>query len=100
MIPKEIFHYTKKDIALEKILYDKKIKIREFASTNDPRESKEWALRSLTKEQSKRYDDIYLDMVNETNKIISSEWKVFCASQHHPEYTTSGSFGMSIAIVE
>jgi hypothetical protein len=28
VIPEEVFHYTKREIALEKILFDKKIELR------------------------------------------------------------------------
>jgi hypothetical protein len=89
MIPKEIFHYTKKDIALEKILFEKKIRIGKYGLTNDPRESQKWVLRSRDEKQKKKFDDIFDDVYHETNRVIANEWKVFCASQHHPDYRSN-----------
>jgi hypothetical protein len=41
MIPKEVFHYTTTKIALEKILFEKQLRIGQLKYTNDPKESKE-----------------------------------------------------------
>jgi hypothetical protein len=82
-IPAEVFHYTKKSTALEKILFDKKIKISQFEFTNDPRETKERLFHfiSLGDEHKDATDRIR----RETVRIIKQEWKVFCVSQHHPK---------------
>lgn len=37
-LPREVCHYTSKEIALEKILSSKKLRLGDLASTNDPRE--------------------------------------------------------------
>jgi hypothetical protein len=82
-IPEEVFHYTKKSTALEKILFDKKVKISQFEFTNDPRETRERLFHfiSLDDERNDTADWIR----RETVRIIKQEWKVLCVSQHHPK---------------
>jgi hypothetical protein len=77
-IPQEVFHYTRKSTALEKILFDKKIKISQFEFTNDPRETRERLFHfiSLDDEHNDKADWIR----RETVRIIKQEWKVLCVS--------------------
>lgn len=88
-IPNEVFHYTNKDVALEKILFEKKIRLGKIGYTNDPRESKE-RMFSVTYNapSSRSYPamDRLIKIFNEANFLIANEWKVFCVSQHHPEH--------------
>ena len=83
MIMTEVCHYTKRDVALEKILYSKKLQLGQFGFTDDPRESKVPVFSIL--------DDI--DNSIHTNKavleqraldaigsILTEEWKVLCVT--------------------
>jgi hypothetical protein len=89
MIPDEIFHYTTKEKALEKILFDKKIKLGQIGFTNDPRESKERFYSMFYKSPSSDYRlsrEKSVEVSSIANNIFQKEWKVFCVSLHHPEY--------------
>ncbi len=91
MIPEEVFHYTKKDTAIEKIFFDKKIKLGQLGSTNDPKESKTRLF--LENKHIKPTDDWLrrFDAINsEVNDIVATEWKVLCVSQNQPEYQGEG----------
>src|SRR5512139_2073937 len=84
MIPKEVCHYTKKNIALEKILFEKKIKFGLLGLTNDSKESK-W--KPITPISPANYmltpygiDQVY----KEAERISKEEWKVLCMSRHFP----------------
>ena len=86
MIPRELCHYTRKDTALEKILYTKKIKLSQLMFTNDPKESAgmrgayilpdstDPAVRSLAREVQEL-----------ASKIQLEEWKVLCLSRNRTE---------------
>jgi len=85
MIPKELCHYTKKDIALEKILYDREIKLGLIGLTNDPKES-QIDMYSMTQPNNYQFS---LSELNETNKLFLSiakeEWKVLCLTKNLPK---------------
>jgi hypothetical protein len=90
MIPEEVFHYTKREIALEKILFDKKIELRQIGFTNDPRESKERLYSYFYKSRlanSGLPPERAMEIIGEANRIFRKEWKVFCVSKHHPKYS-------------
>ena len=40
MIPEDVCHYTRADVALEKILLEERLKIGQLRYTNDPKESR------------------------------------------------------------
>jgi len=89
MIPVELCHYTRKDIALEKILVDKKIKFSQLRFTNDPKDS---MVRPLAYYDSDISGDI--ETMNSKFKSIASkieplaskiqldEWKVLCLTKN------------------
>jgi hypothetical protein len=88
MIPEEICHYTKKDIALEYILYTKELRLGQMKFTNDPRESKPWRIPIMweasddtvnTIQHEKYWNKAY----KKVNEIIAEEWKVLCATIHN-----------------
>jgi hypothetical protein len=80
-IPTEVYHYTKLQIALERILLDKTILLREITHTNDPRESKK-----------RFYSDLSWGNLNNSHgsleiedQKITGEWRVFCTCcSYHP----------------
>jgi len=79
IIPTEVCHYTRMDIALEKILLDRKIRLGSLAATNDPRESKQ---------QYFWYDEWnnisgVVALMDKAEQKLLKEWKVFCASCHN-----------------
>jgi len=79
MIPKELCHYTKKDIALEKILFSKKIKLGQLGFTNDPKESKPKEL-SLFSDPHERLHSFH-EIVQEAKRVSKEEWKVLCMTE-------------------
>jgi len=93
-VPTEVFHYTKLQTAIEKILLSKKIMFGQVGLTNDPRETKEWFLHAWHHHDPQIPDDqrhkIYSKrdekLSGEGNRIRNQEWKVLCTSQHAPDY--------------
>jgi hypothetical protein len=86
VIPEEVFHYTKKDIGLEKILFEKKMKFGQLGFTNDPRETKERLFGFLSSRDYKDNQKNIADWIRrEAIRIIQQEWKVACFSSHHPK---------------
>lgn len=83
MIPKELCHYTKKDIAIEKILYEGKIKFNQIGRTNDPKESLvHLSAPYFPSLGNKNADGYYILLVNEFQRIQKEEWKVLCMTMH------------------
>lgn len=92
MIPKEVFHYTKGSIALENILFDKKIKVGQFKYTNDPKESKEHRFVNFVSSPGEGLDASgreFAELVRKLEKVGTkiklNEWKVLCVSKNHPD---------------
>src|SRR5215203_3852877 len=110
-IPKEVFHYTKAHTAIEKILFEKKIRFNQLKSMNDPKESKglnmplgigvppipngQWSndfkdYIKNTPPKIKEWESLplnakficYKDHI--ASAIKGNEWKIFCTSKHHP----------------
>lgn len=83
MIPKELCHYTKKDIAIEKILYEGKIKFNQIGHTNDPKESIiNLSISYFPSLGEKNAVGYYFLLSNEFQKIQKEEWKVLCMTMH------------------
>ena len=88
MIPKEVFHYTTTKIALEKIFFEKQLRIGQLKFTNDPKESKEHLFAEFI--DPPPYKDWDLAMWIEKLTLIAkpiklNEWKVLCFSINHPD---------------
>jgi len=47
VIPEKVYHYTKKETALETILFTQKLKLSQLGLTNDPYETKNWGFNVL-----------------------------------------------------
>ena len=80
-IPKNVYHYTTRDIALEKILFDKKIRLDSQGLTNDPRETKTWGFLIMNPpRQGSELDNLReaFDIINTANSIRLKEWWVLC----------------------
>lgn len=74
-----IYHFTKKEIAIEHILYNKKLKFGNFKQTNDPREYK----RRMTSAVGWGWEDEQLQKISEIPNSIdefikSSGFLSFC----------------------
>lgn len=83
MIPKELCHYTKRDTALEKILYEGKIKFNQIGRTNDPKESLvHLSVSYFPSSGNKNADAYYILLTNEFQRIQKEEWKVLCMTMH------------------
>lgn len=87
MIPKELCHYTKRDTALEKILFGKQIRLGQLGSTNDPKESK-WSslgIIPLDDEDAMKSLGNRDKIIDEAQRIYREEWKVLCMTKHLPK---------------
>lgn len=80
-IPKDLFHYTKMETALEKILPNKSLKISPIGFTNDPRETKSWSIPKLqpsNDHQKSQFELIRYVLDEVVPKVMKEEWKVLC----------------------
>ncbi len=84
MIPKELFHYTKKDTALEKILFERKIRLGQLRYTNDPKESKRLniGVSYTNKKSPKKWTRA---VFAETERVFKEEWNVLCMTKNLPK---------------
>ena len=88
-IPEEIFHYTKMETALLKILSEKKLRLSQMGLTNDPRESKPWNIPKPSwlnpDSNHKSNQNILVAKVldREVPKVMKEEWKVLCFTLEH-----------------
>ncbi|MCE9644709.1 MAG: DUF2971 domain-containing protein [Chloroflexi bacterium] len=85
MIPRELCHYTKKDTALEKILFKRQIRLGQLGLTNDPKESKWRSFAIIYPENYKPRDSYPFPESEEVYRISKEEWKVLCMTQHLPK---------------
>ena len=85
MIPKELSHYTKKEIALEEILFKRQIKVGQLSFTNDPKESLPTSV-GITFPSSyvidEKTNDVRNEIFREANRIRQEEWKVLCLTRN------------------
>lgn len=84
MLDDYIFHYTKATTALEEILFKQRLKLSQFAYTNDPKESKERLFATFTgidpATNMRAFDEF---IVPQLKYVKRKEWKVLCLSQNH-----------------
>lgn len=97
-----VYHYTKRRVAMEKILATKKIRLGPLSQTSDPRESRAWSFgMSFTgnQDRSKEKDRPGIKRVSEAlmtaSSIIQDNIKVLCTTMDDPSYSrkTMGEFG-------
>jgi hypothetical protein len=86
-IPKWLFHYTKRETALEYILTTGRIKLSLFADTNDPVEVKTWGfpIRGVSENKTDGIFDLSA-IEDEANRIRTQEWKLLCLTMDGPGY--------------
>jgi hypothetical protein len=86
-IPNKLFHYTKRETALEYILPTGRIKLSPFADTNDPVEVKTWGF-PIRHIPENKIDDIseFTGIQDEANRIRTQEWKLLCLTMDAPGY--------------
>ena len=87
LIPAEVCHYTKRDIALNKILQDRRIRLSQIGFTNDPKENKSWNVIPLVGfTQNSRIGELdgeeVIKIQREADRIRIEEWKVLCLTSH------------------
>lgn len=76
-IPSLVYHYTKRETALEHILPSAKIRFGSLGGTNDPRETKEWGFIVMDAPQGLATDQFFEEMAviqNTSNDIRQNEW--------------------------
>lgn len=82
----ELFHYTTAQTALEYILAKKELRFSQMQFTNDPRETKEIRLFSLSSLPPPNSEGESFNRVHRAAKSVKlKEWKVLCFSQNHPD---------------
>ncbi len=76
-IPPDIYHYTKLNTALKRILPSRKFRLGLLGNTNDPRETKPWDMVTYIENNS---DDRIANEVIRVNvpKVMRTECKVAC----------------------
>ena len=84
MIPKELFHFTKKDIALEKILFERKIRLGQLRFTNDPKETKRLNI-SLSYSNKKSPRKWTSKVFVQAERVFKEEWNVRCMTKNLPK---------------
>lgn len=95
-----VFHYTKATTAIEGILLEQRLKLSQFAYTNDPKESKERLFASFRgADPSKNMRDFDNLVVPLLKQVKRKEWKVLCLSQHHGDIV-SGKVSENQAIAD
>jgi len=88
MIPTELCHYTKRDIALENILFDGKIKFGQLRFTNDPKDSRFTALPHVKDVEQKWNWNSEIETL--ASNIQLDEWKVLCLTKNIRTQTSKG----------
>lgn len=82
-----LYHYTTLETAIEKILYEGKLRLSPFEQTNDPRESQRWGLSS-------KYDLDFYYSVSKFIQLINEDrlkrCKVLCLTQDDMEHKRLG----------
>jgi hypothetical protein len=79
MIPKELCHYTNRETALEKILFNKQIKIGKLGLTNDPKETKARSIQILSDVADRTQVNKDIDKIAKYAEMVTKdEWKVLC----------------------
>lgn len=88
-IPPNVFHYTKMETALLKILSEKRLRISPMGFTNDPKETKPWDIPKPfwispdTDQKSKQNTVMARVLDKEVPKVMRDEWKVVCFTLEH-----------------
>lgn len=77
---KYVYHYTTKEIFLEKIFPTKSLRMSPLELTNDPREYK-YKLFSITGRWLSNNDDFFIRTNNKINKIMQNKCKILSFTQ-------------------
>jgi hypothetical protein len=78
MIPVEVCHFTKRNIAIKHILPEKRLRLGMIKFTNDPKESL-FRTGGYTRKENDGLDPITIDQYfAESMRIHDEEWKVMC----------------------
>ena len=91
-MPNVLFHYTKAQIALEHILVEKRLRISQFEFMNDPKESKELYVVTVTGAISSKLGESWKSIQKALKMVKLKEWKVLCFSQNHPDFGSAEPF--------
>ncbi len=91
-IPDVLFHYTKAQSAIEHILGEKRLRISQFEVMNDPKESKELYVTTVTGVLSPKLGESWKSIQKALKMVKLKEWKVLCFSQNHPGYGSEKPF--------
>jgi len=88
-IPQDIFHYTRMETALLRILPERKLLISPIGLTNDPKETKSWSIPkpswlSPDSDQKSKQNTLAAKVLDkEVPRVMKEEWKVLCFTLEH-----------------
>jgi hypothetical protein len=80
---KYLYHYTRREIAMDRILWTGELRLGPLASTNDPRESKRW-LVSIASVNEQVSDEEFFRLVEETDRLIRNTTKLASFTRDAP----------------
>ncbi len=92
-IPELVYHYTKRETALELILPNRTIQFGSLGATNDPRETKEWGFVVMDPPHHFTPDQFLEEMnalQNAANHIRQNEWWVLSLSRNDLDLVPPG----------
>ncbi len=75
-----LYHYTKFDTAINKIIENKTLMLNTFDRLNDPRESKEWGI-GISNVQPGQNEINPFDLMEKINEELKFKWKILCMVQ-------------------
>lgn len=82
-----LYHYTTLETAIEKILYQGKLRLGLFEQTNDPRESQEWGINTVASNVTNDETNHLLRLVNQNRLKMC---KVVCFTKDDLQNRRSG----------
>ena len=73
-----LFHYTKLPIAVEKILFDRKLRLSLTKNTNDPREYSYRYFYATGSRMPPGFQHLYTQALDELDRLLHSEGRILC----------------------
>ena len=89
-----VYHYTSRDVGLQHILGEQRLRLGLLKNTNDPRENRTWSFgisgtdlpEPTTEEERRESVQRTFEICEQAPKIIQENCKVLCATMDDPSY--------------
>ena len=89
-----LFHYTKLNTGIEKILYNGNLRLSHLKTTNDPRENKDHLFMLVSREKDRKQALEYLHSIEkELNYLSKSKVRISCFCSNNIENGNSNISG-------